>query len=288
MKKFSESQLSIFDTTEPLDFKALFNKIERLQSWLYKSNGLGMMSIIDDIFKEFNYTSPINQKQIEKFNRGIELLKRTSMPIQYINSQLAYKLPGGINSARLVLDEGGNWHHVNKLNTNYSDLSELLVELIKRGCDNNYEKGKIVYDSIMNNPTQGLLSIKPHLKKLIIHYFIEKGKGLDDFKKFTNYSTRMSQIGEEAEDRVIALLESKGMSIAYSGGNGDFLDMIFGTDIIAFSHFNKIPEEIAFKTVQVKSRITDWSKLSHYKVDWVVDASSNTIYKLEDKSIVSL
>ena len=54
MKKFSESQLSIFDTTEPLDFKALFNKIERLQSWLYKSNGLGMMSIIDDIFKEFN------------------------------------------------------------------------------------------------------------------------------------------------------------------------------------------------------------------------------------------
>ena len=204
------------------------------------------------------------------------------MPIQYINSQLAYKLPGGINSARLVLDESGNWHHVNKLNTNYSDLSELLVELIKRGCDNNYEKGKIVYDSIMNNPTQGLLNIKPHLKKLIIHYFIDKGKGLDDFKKFTNYSTRMSQIGEEAEDRVIAFLESKGMSIAYSGGNGDFLDMIFGTDIIAFS------QSLGFKTIQVKSRITDWSKLSHYKVDWVVDASSNTIYKLEDKSIVSL
>lgn len=282
MKKFSESQLSIFDSNDPLDFKSLFRKIEPLQSWLFKSNGLGMMAIIDDIFKENNYQSTLSIKQIEKFNYGIELLKKTSMPSTYIDSQLAYKIPGGIRSAKLVLDENGEWHHVNKLNTNYSDLSELLVELIKRGCDNNYERGKVVYESIMENPTKGLLSIKPHLKRLIEHYFIEKGKGLDDFKKFTNYSTRMSKIGEEAEDKIIAFLQSKGLSIAYSGGNGDFLDMIFGTDIIVFLPTNE------YKTVQVKNRINDWAKLSHYKVDWVAEANPPKIYNLKDKSIVNL
>jgi len=282
MKKFTESQLSIFDSNDPLNFKALFRKIEPLQSWIFKSNGLGMMTIIDDIFKEYNYETKLNQKQIDKFNHGIELLKKTSMPIEYINSQILNKLPNGINNKKLVLDENGEWHHVNKLNTNYSDLSELLVELIKRGCDN-YEKGKIVYDSIMENPTRGLLSIKTHLKRLIIHYFIEKGKGLDDFKKFTNYSIRMSKIGEEAEDRVSAFLQSKGLSIAYSGGNGDFLDMIFGTDIIIFS-----PTSNEYKTVQVKNRINDWSKLNHYKVDWVAEANPVKIYNLKDKSIVNL
>jgi hypothetical protein len=287
MKKFSESQLSIFDSPEPLDFKALFQKIESLKSWLYKANGLGMMSIIDQIFSENNYTSPVSQNQIEKFNRGIELLKRTSMPLEYINSQMAYKLPGGIRNAKLVLDESGEWHYINKLNTSYSDLSELLVELIKRGCDNNYEKGKIVYDSIMNNPTQGLLSIKPHLKRLITYYFIEKGKGLEDFKKFTNSSTRMSKIGEAAEDRIIAFLQSNGLSIAYSGGNGDFLDMLFGTDIIAFCQNSRFQENIGYKTVQVKNRITDWSNLSHYKVDWVAEASPIKVYNLKDKSIVN-
>jgi len=282
MKKFSESQMSIFDSTEPLDFKALFRKIEPLQSWIFKSNGLGMMAIIDDIFKEYHYETKINQKQIDKFNHGIELLKKTSMPIEYINSQILNKLPNGIKDKKLVLDENGDWHHVNKLNTNYFDLSELLVELIKRGCDNNYEKGKAIYDLIMENPTKGLLSIKTHLKKLIVHYFIERGKGLDDFKKFTNYSIRMSKIGEEAEDRVSAFLQSKGLSIAYSGGNGDFLDMIFGTDIIVCLSTNE------YKTVQVKNRINDWTKLSHYKVDWVAEANPPKIYNLKDKSIVNL
>jgi Holliday junction resolvase-like predicted endonuclease len=281
MKKFSESQMSIFDSTESLDFKSLFKKIESLQSWIFKSNGLGMMSIIDDIFKEYNYETPLNQKQIDKFNQGIELLKKTSMSSTYIDSQLSYKIPGGIRSAKLVLDENGDWHHVNKLNTNYSDLSELLVELIKRGCDNNYERGKVVYDAIIDNPSKGLLSIKPHLKNLIIHYFIKNGNGLDDFKKFTNYSIRMSKIGEEAEDNVIAFLQSKGVTIAYSGGNGDFLDMIFGTDIIVFLNNE-------YKTVQVKNRINDWNKLSYYKVDWVAETNPIRVYNLNDRSIVDL
>jgi hypothetical protein len=240
------------------------------------------MKIIDDIFNEYNYGSPLTQEQINNFNKGLEALKKTSMPISYINSQLSYKLPGGIQNAKLVLDDSGNWHHVNKLNTNYSDLADLLTELVMRGIGRNYEKGKAIYDSIVKNPSEGLLSIKAYLKKLIIFYFIDNGKGIDDFKSFTKFSTKMSEIGEAAENRVVEFIKSKGFEIAYSGGNGDFIDMIFGSDMIVFR------EDYGYKSIQVKNRITDWSKLSHYKVDWVAETRPITIYNLQDRTLVNL
>ena len=109
MKKFSESQISIFESPEPLDFVALFEKMKNLKSWLYTSTGLGMMSIIDEIFKEYNYETPLNQNQIDKFNRGLDLLKRTQMPLDHINLRLSQKLPGGIQSKKLVLDKNGDY-----------------------------------------------------------------------------------------------------------------------------------------------------------------------------------
>jgi hypothetical protein len=262
--------------------------MKNLKSWLYTSTGLGMMSIIDDIFKENNYETPLNQNQIDKFNRGLDLLKRSQMPLDHINLRLSQKLPGGIQSKKLVLDKNGEWDYVNKLNTNYLDLSDLLVELIKRGCERNYEKGKVVYDSIMQDPIKGLLNIKPYLKKLIIYYFIQNGLGLEDFKKFTVYSKKMSKIGEVAEDSVTAFLQSKGFLIAHSGGNGDFIDMVFGVDLIIFCHTNKNPDLVGYKSVQIKNRIDDWSKLSYYKVDIVAETNPVRFYNLKDKSVLDI
>lgn len=277
----NENQLEFVEPDIPNRDK-LFKSIESLGNWLYKSNGLGMMKIIDDIFEEYNYESALTQKQIDKFNYGLNILRRTSMSESYINSQLKYKLPNGIRSKKLVLDDNGNWHHVNKLNTNYSDISDLLTELIMRGLKKNYEKGRLVYDSIIKDARLGLLSIKPYLKKLIIYYFIENGKGIDDFKSFTKFSTIMSDIGEKAENSILNYFKSKNFRVEYSGGNGDFIDMIFGTDLI-ISH-----PDFGYKTVQIKNRISDWSKLSHYKVDWVAEASPIKIYNLTDRTLVSL
>lgn len=288
MKKFSESQISIFESPEPLDFVALFEKMKNLKSWLYTSTGLGMMSIIDNIFTEYNYETPLNQNQIDKFNRGLDLLKRSQMPLDHINLRLSQKLPGGIQNEKLVLDKNGEWDYVNKLNTNYLDLSDLLVELIKRGCEKNYEKGKVVYESIMKDPIRGLLNIKPYLKKLIIYYFIQNGLGLEDFRKFTVYSKKMSKTGQVAEDSVTAFLQSKGFLIAHSGGNGDFIDMIFGVDLIIFCHTNKNPDLVGYKSVQIKNRIDDWSKLSYYKVDIVAETKPIRFYNLKDKSVLDI
>ncbi len=276
-----ENQLTFTESDIPNRDK-LFRTIESLGTWVYRSNGLGMMKMIDDIFEEYKYTSPLTEEQINKFNHGLNLLKMTSMPESYINSQIRYKLPNGIQNAKLVLDDNGNWHHINKLNTSYSDISDLLTELVMRGLKKNYEKGRLIYDSIISDAHNGLLSIKPYLKRLIIHYFIENGNGIDDFKLFIRSSTRMSDVGERAEILVLNYLKSKNFRIEYSGGNGDFIDMIFGTDLIISN------PDFGYKTVQIKNRISDWSKLSHYKVDWVAETSPIRIYNLINKTLVNL
>lgn len=275
MKKFT----LILESLYPEEKKILFNKIHTLKNWLYTTNGLGMMSIIDNIFAENNFTQKIGMKEIAQFEYGIELLKQTSMSQDYINQQINRKLPMGIANAKLVKDDNGDWDYTNKLNTNYSDLSDLLSELVMRGMENNFDKGKIVYESIIKDPKEGLLILKPHLKKLIVKYFIENGNGLDDFKSFTKYSRKMSQIGEMAENKIVEKLKSDGFKIQYQGGNGDFIDMLFGTDVIVSN------ENFGFKTVQVKNNI-NWNNVGYYRVDWIADGISSKIYDKTTKQEV--
>lgn len=266
MKKFT----SLFESTSE-ERSLLFDKISNLKNWLYQSNGLGMMSIIDDIFEENGYCQKITMKEVAQFEYGLDILKKTSMSLDYINQQLSRKLPGGILNAKLVKDKNGDWDYVNKLNTNYSDLSDLLTELIMRGMHSNPERGKAIYDSIINNPTDGLLALKPHLKKLIVKYFIENGNGLDDFKSFTKFSRKMSNIGELCETKITDKLASNGFEIKYRGGNGDFIDMLFGTDIIVYR------DDFGFKTIQVKNTIY-WNRVDYYQVDWIGDGQSLKLY----------
>ena len=277
MKTFS----SILESLNPEMKVALLNRINTLGQWLYKSDGLGMMAIIDKIFEEQNYTQKIGFKQIAKFNQGLDILKKTSMNTGgYIQNQIRYRLPNGIENAKMVLTNG-EWDYVNKLNTNYSELAEFLSELVCRGVDNNPEKGQIVYDNIMNNPKDGLLSLKPHLKRLIEIYFIERGNGIEDFKSFTRQIKKMSAIGENAEDNIVKKLTENGIEIKYQGGNGDFIDMIFGTDIIIYD------KNLGYKTIQVKNRI-NWDQLGHYKVDWIAEGVTLKIFDRITKEEVQL
>ena len=119
------------------------------------------------------------------------------------------------------------------------------------------------------------------LKKLLIFYYIENGKGLDDFKSFTNIIKKMSDIGELAEEKVVKKLLNSGFELVYQGGNGDFIDMIFGTDIIMYR------EDLGYKTIQVKNRI-NWDQLSHYKVDWVAEGTSLKIFDRQTRKELAL
>ena len=183
----------------------------------------------------------------------------------------------------MVRDAEGNWDYLNKLNTNYTALAELLTELIVRGCDYNYDKGKAIYDKIMSNPIDGLLSIQKYLKKLIEVYFIERGEGLNDFRKFTTSIRNMSDLGEDAELKVMDYLTSKGFEIIYRGGNGDFIDMIFGCDMIIRN------DNYGYKTVQVKNRFPGWASVSYYKIDWIAIAEPELqIWNLGTKALLDV
>lgn len=262
MKQFSE-----INSQEKAE---LTNTIKTLGKWLYMDSGLGLKDTIREIFDEQEWSKKLNSFEISKFMFGLDILKKTTMPEDWIRSILRKRVPNGVSNLKLVRDELGNWHPVNKLNTSHTDLSEMLSEMIMKARVANPEKAEEFYNFCLQNPKDALLSIKGSLKKLLIKYFT-----LEDFKKFTKNSSLFTRIGEESEVKISQMLEKYGFKIEYSGGDGDFIDMLFGVDLVVSR------PDLGFKTVQVKTNMPDPSQISYYKVDWIGVASTGLIY---DKS----
>ena len=72
-----------------------------------------------------------------------------------------------------------------------------------------------------------LNSIKDKLINVLDKYF-----HLDEYKEFVRNTKVLSSKGEKAEEDVKKVLEKFGMRTLYTGGHGDFIDMIFGVDLI--------------------------------------------------------
>lgn len=254
----------------------LYLSIKSLGKWLYLDEGLGLKDVIREIFDEQGWSSKLNSSEISKFMLGLDILRKTSMTNEFINSVVRRKIPNGISNLTLVR-ENGNWHPVNKLNTNHSDLADMLSEMIMRSRILSPERGENFYRSCLENPKSSLFSIKSSLKPLLKKYF-----DLDDFKKFTKNSKRQSVIGEESEKKISRILEDSGFKIEYSGGDGDFIDMLFGVDFIVWR------KDTGYKTIQVKTNMPDWIAISYYKVDWIGIGSSGIIYDKNSKKELDL
>jgi hypothetical protein len=161
-----------------------------------------------------------------------------------------------MKSVSRVYDDSGKWDYINKLNTNYSDLAELLTELFIRGN---------MVDKLKNKNTLGLMeylkSIKDKLERVIDKYI-----KLDEFKSFVRNTKYLSKVGEKAENDVKNILEKAQINTIYQGGDGDFIDMIFGVDLIV----NSGGEDF---TIQVKSnenQSIQSRKLKKYeKIDFI-------------------
>lgn len=239
--------------------------IEDLKDWLYKPYGLNLSNIILMIFDEENYLEKLSFNEIDKFYKGIDLLREKGYP--NIDNTLLKKFPKGIENVKIV-KENGKWHQVNKLNTNYSDLSDLLTDLIEMMYYDSREdirQGvKWYYDKIINGEAKkALLVLRPKLYNIINYYFVENGNGIEDFKKYTINSTRNSIMGENAEKIIIDYLSKKGFEISYYGGDGDFIDMRFGIDLIVYRN------DFGYITIQVKSYLPNKDKVQYYNVDWI-------------------
>jgi hypothetical protein len=167
---------------------------------------------------------------------GLSLLYRTGKYPDIKDNGGVYST-SKLNNLNKVLDSAGNWHPVNKLNTNSFDQAELLYDLYKSIG---------VYDEV------GSIKNEYELKKWVMEYnnsvdLYTLIKSNLDFKNYVSWNRNNSAAGEIAEDKVRQMLESKGCKTLYQGGDGDFIDMIYGIDLIV-SKNNKI------YTVQVKNK----------------------------------
>jgi hypothetical protein len=141
------------------------------------------------------------------------------------------------------------------------------------------ESAKNFIDNIKQNPKEGLLSIKKYLPKLIDKYFDDPKKLLD----YTQNTKTTSRFGEVAEQDVKNKLIDLGFSVDYEGGNGDLIDMVYGTDLIMTN------PNYGTKTIQVKASENSWNRNDGYKyVDWVIIAKPFTIYDNKTKEIIEL
>jgi hypothetical protein len=244
-------------------------RIASLKSWLHKDDGLGMKAIINDKLTDLKTDVPDNLK--EKFINAANLLEKLG---KITERQKNNFINNRVNGAKLIYVDG-EWQPANKLNTNYSDLAELITDLLYRGGDN----ARPFIDGIIVDPKSGLLSLKKYLPRLVGRYFEDSKELLG----YTNNIQRSSDIGEVAENEVKSKLEEMGFVSEYTGGNGDLIDMVFGTDLIMSR------DDVGTKTIQVKNSEWAWDRNEDYNnVDWVIIANPFTIYDNKTKQKVEL
>ena len=195
--------------------KELCFNLYTLGTFLYKD--LGLKNIINQKIRLMGDVKDLN----EKYQEPLELVYNTGR-FDDIRKEDGKYYTNKLVDVSTLYDEGGAWHYVNKLNTNYADLAELLTELFIRGN---------IADKLSSKNKLGLKKYLSSIKDKLINV-LDKYISLDEYKNFIRNSKHLSQKGEQAEDDVKKVLENFGMKTLYTGGHGDFIDMLYGVDLI--------------------------------------------------------
>jgi hypothetical protein len=218
------------------------NKINRLRNWLLEDSGLGLKGKINNILNDIK--TNIGEDEIKKYTYGANLLRLNGNISDMEYRRFIDTLP----KKRLVYILG-KWHPVNKLNTNYSDVSQILNDLLFKSKNENDLTSIEIIDVIRNTENirdieNILYSNRDHIEGLFDRYISTPNQLLGYTKNIKNNS----EWGEKIENEVVKILLSiPGYELLYKGGDGDFIDMIFSVDLIFKSPKNQT------KTIQVKS-----------------------------------
>lgn len=248
--------------------RKLCRKIYSQGSWLYEADKLGLQPIIDEILKPIK--KPLTKDQIKKLRSGTDILVK----IGKISKGRQYYLIKDIIENKGSVLINGKWAPVNKLNTNTADLAELITDLLYKS-----PKAQPIIQKIIEDPKDGLTTIQPKLKELLTKYFQNPESFFDYVKNIEFRSER----GGKAEENVKQTLEDFGFVTEYQGGEGDFIDMMFGIDLIMSNN------EFGFKTIQVKINEDALDSNRQYKyVDWIVISEPFTIYNNKTKEVINL
>lgn len=220
----------------------VFNTLNGLKSWLSRSNGLGLQSVVGNILEEMK--SNISDEEIEKYTDGANILKNNGKISESSYNMFLNDLP---NKNLVYVD--GKWHPVNKLNTNYYDLAKLLTDLLFKSKNNGRPAATEIIQTIEktndeNEVKKVLLKYKSNMSGLFSQYL----ESPEELLGYTDNIRKNSEWGERIENEVAnKLLSIPGYELLYQGGDGDFVDMVFSTDLIFKSSRGEV------KTIQVKS-----------------------------------
>ncbi len=199
--------------------KLVCDNIKKLGSWISDRSGLGMIDVINNILDEARKCEDLN----EKYQKPLEYLHRTGKIDDIIKKTDGTYYTKKLEKCCLIKDENGEWDYVNKLNSNYTDISELLTTLFLKG-------GQIEKLSLLNRT-----EIKNFLSDLgtkTIEKLLRKYFTIDEYSDFTYNTKNNTKLGDYVETLTKTLLENEGYTTLYEGGNGDFIDMIYGIDLI--------------------------------------------------------
>jgi hypothetical protein len=241
------------------------SKIGSLKGLLSRNDGLDLRTVIEKQISDLQTEIPQDLQDkfidcaifLESLGKITEKEKNNFIEKKVKNGKLVYL--------------NGEWQPINKLNTNYFDLAEILTELIYKN------KNNTTFQAIIEDPKTTLMNMKSEIHTMIEEYF-DNPKMLFDYTKNIQ---RTTQQGESAERRVKEYLQNKGFKVEYEGGNGDLIDMVFGTDLI-MSH-----PDFGVKTIQVKANEKTYDQDYRY-VDWVIIATPFIIYDNKTKEKIQL
>ena len=148
---------------------------------------MGLQKVIDDILKPLE--TKLSEEEKNKHIFGANVLRSNGKITESQYNNFIDKLS---NRTLIYTDENGDidpkgkWHYVNKLNTNYYDLAELLTELLIRSYNNNSVVSESIIRSLIGKSSDDetknvLLKHKHKLPQLFNDYL----KSPQELLKFT-------------------------------------------------------------------------------------------------------
>jgi Holliday junction resolvase-like predicted endonuclease len=269
LKKYNQF---ILESTGVDNSEIVYNKLNRLKFFLvdsfYKPDkekperpAMGMKNIINKRLEKLRTYKNYN----DQYQYALGLLSRTGKfpNIKMVDGKW---FDPSLSNQGHVLDEEGNWHPVNKLNTNYSDIARLLTTVFTRM--KMPDGVRTVADKIYS------IDNEEQLKDLLLRFSNSKddliGKFIndDELKTFIENNRKNTIIGDISENKVKDVLESKGMKALYQGGDGDFIDILYGIDLIMESDDKVYLVQVKTRPEDAKKAFKESSRNNYKKIDW--------------------
>ena len=227
---------------EPVSFnrEEIKNKLNNLNNFLHRKEELGLQSVIDEILEPIKKPIPEPEKR-----EVMGWLFKLQSHGKFDTNKLNYLIRSLHGLRRVEVD--GKWHIVNKVNTNYTLLAELMTDLLFES-----ESNDILQEISESNSNKQVQDIVLKNKDLIKNLFIENFEPNDLIEIADNKLGETDRIGLATENEVVDYLNNTDwgngqfMKVERQGGDGDFIDMKLAADLIVL--FNG-----RYRIVQVKT-----------------------------------